>query len=85
MYCVQAHAFNNVMEPCDLTVYDYLLKFSHDIISFKMFDRLIEYWNSHKIEWHLERGLKLNTDGSPIQNLQARGVSAQLLQSMNKY
>ena len=63
MYCVQAHAFNNVMEPIEITVYDYLLKFSHDIISFKMFDRLVEYWNSNKIEWHIERGLKLTPEG----------------------
>jgi hypothetical protein len=29
-----------------------------------MMDRLIEYWNSNKIEWHLDRGLKLNADGT---------------------
>ena len=33
-----------------------------------MMDRLVEYWNSNKIEWHLDRGLKVNTDGSPLQN-----------------
>ena len=85
MYAVQAHAFNNVMEPVDSSVYDYLLKFSHDIISFKMFDRLVDYWNTNKIEWHLDRGLKLNTDGSPISNPNARVVNSQLLQAMNKY
>lgn len=50
----------------DVTVYDYLLAFSHEIISFKMMDRLVEYWNSNKIDWHLERGLKVNTDGTAI-------------------
>lgn len=49
-----------------MTVYDYLLSFNHEIISFKMMDRLVEYWNSNKIEWHLERGLKINADGSPL-------------------
>ena len=27
-------------------------------------DRLVEYWNSNKVEWHIDRGLKLNTDGT---------------------
>jgi hypothetical protein len=85
MWTVQAHAFNNVMEPQDLSVYDYLLKFSHDIISFKMFDRLIDYWNSSKVEWHLDRGLRLNTDGSPIHQPNSRGINSSLLSSMNRY
>jgi len=66
MYCVQAHAFNGNFETQDLSIYDYLLSFSHEIISFKMMDRLVEYWNSNKIEWHLDRGLKINTDGSAL-------------------
>jgi putative aminopeptidase FrvX len=66
-------------------VYDYLLSFAHEIISFKMMDRLVEYWNSNKIEWHLDRGLKVNTDGSALHNPQARGVTSTLLSSMNKY
>ena len=85
MFCVQAHAFNNVFEQLDITIYDYLLSFSHEIISFKMMDRLVEYWNSNKIEWHLDRGLKVNTDGTQIQNPSARGVTSSLLQGMNKY
>ena len=66
MFAVQSHIFNNTFEALDITVYDYLLSFSHEIISFKMMDRLVEYWNSNKIEWHLDRGLKVNTDGSPL-------------------
>lgn len=84
-YCVQQHAFNNSYESAEITVYDYLVSFSHDIISFKMMDRLVEYWNSNKIEWHLDRGLKINTDGTPLPNPNARGVSSQLYQSMQKY
>jgi hypothetical protein len=50
-----------------------------------MMDRLVEYWNSNKIEWHLERGLKVNTDGTPISNPSCRGVTSSLMLSMNKY
>jgi len=85
MYCVQQHAFNNVFESLDITVYDYLVSFAHEIISFKMMDRLVEYWNSYKIDWHLERGLKVNTDGTALQNPNSRGVTSQLYLSMNKY
>lgn len=84
MYCVQQHCFNNVFESMDVSVYDYMLAFSHEIISFKMMDRLIEYWNSNKIEWHIERGLRLNTDGSAVTNPQARGVTQTLISSMSK-
>jgi len=48
-------------------------------------DRLVEYWNSNKIDWHLDRGLKVNTDGSALLNPNSRGVSSQLMMSMNKY
>jgi hypothetical protein len=57
-------------------VQDYLLNFSHEIISFKMMDRLIEYWNSNKIEWHLDRGLKLNADGTQPTNQNMRGATS---------
>jgi len=30
-----------------------------------MCDRLAECWLSQRVEWHIERGLKLNLDGSP--------------------
>lgn len=69
----------------DISVYDYLLAFSHEIISFKMMDRLVEYWNSNMIDWHLERGLKVNTDGTALQNPNARGVSSSLYMQMTKY
>jgi hypothetical protein len=85
MYCVQQHCFNNVFESLDITVYDYLVSFAHEIISFKMMDRLVEYWNSNKIDWHLDRGLKLNTDGTALTNPNARGVTSSLFLSMHKY
>lgn len=85
MFCVQAHSFNNQFEPQDISIYDYLLSFAHEIISFKMMDRLVEYWNSNKIEWHLDRGLRLNSDGTQVLNPNMRGVSSSLVNSMNKY
>jgi hypothetical protein len=85
VHCVQQHSFNNSFESMDISVYDYLMSFQHEIISFKMMDRLVEYWNSNKIEWHLERGLKVNTDGTALNNPNARGVSSQLYSSMAKY
>ena len=48
-------------------------------------DRLVEYWNSNKIEWHLDRGLKVNTDGTQVTNPNLRGVTSSLMLSMNKY
>jgi hypothetical protein len=41
------------------------MKPEHEIISFKMCNRLYECLLSQKIEWHIERGLKLDIDGSP--------------------
>jgi len=41
---VQGHLFDGKMEQSDITVFDYLLKFGHEIISFKMCDRLCECW-----------------------------------------
>jgi hypothetical protein len=62
---VQGHAFDDKNEPYNITVFDYLMKPEHEIISFKMCKRLFEYQLSQKIEWHIERGLKLDIDGSP--------------------
>ena len=42
-------------------------------------DRLIEYWNSNKIEWHVDRGLKINTDGCALQNPTGRSVTSQMI------
>ena len=41
------------------------MKFGHEIISFRMSERLMDCWSSQKVEWHVERGLKINMDGSP--------------------
>jgi hypothetical protein len=64
-HVVQAHLFDDVNERRDVSVYDYLMSIGHEIISFKMCQRLFECWLSQKVEWHVERGLKLNIDGSP--------------------
>lgn len=87
MFCVQAHAFNGQFEPLDSTIQEYLMSFRHMIISFKMMDRLIEYWNSNKIEWHIDRGLKLNSDGNmPPPGTDARhAISSGHLLQMNRY
>ena len=70
---VQGHLFDGKLEQADITVYDYLLKFSHEIISFKMCERLNDCWLSQRVEWHVERGLKVNMDGSPC--LQGRPIN----------
>ena len=57
--------FDDKMESKDISVYDYLMKFSHEIISFKMCERLNDCWLSQRVEWHVERGLKICMDGSP--------------------
>lgn len=33
-----------------------------------MCSRLFECWLSQRVEWHVERGLKINIDGSPCIN-----------------
>ena len=58
-HAVQSNVFNNELEHQDVTVHDYLNKFSHDIITFKMCDKILDIWHSQKVEWHIERGIKL--------------------------
>jgi hypothetical protein len=70
---VQSHMFDGVTESRDISVYEYLMKYQHEIISFKMCSRLYDCWLSQKVEWHVERGLKLNIDGSPC--LQGRSIN----------
>jgi hypothetical protein len=47
-------------------VHGYLNKFCHDIVTFKMCEKLIDLWTSQRIEWHIERGLKLQADGTAL-------------------
>jgi len=76
---VQGHLFDGKLEPTEISVFDYLMKLGHEIISFKMCERLQDCWHSQKVEWHVERGLKINMDGSPC--LQGRPVTkAQIAQ-----
>jgi hypothetical protein len=43
---IQAEIFNNEIEVQDITVHGYLNKFCHDIITFKMCEKLIDLWKS---------------------------------------
>jgi hypothetical protein len=56
---VQSFIFNNEYEPLDISVHGYLYKLTHDILTFKMCEKLLELWISQRVEWHIERGLKL--------------------------
>ena len=86
MFCVQAHAFNGSYESVDATVQDYLMSFRHEIISFKMMDRLVEYWLSNSILWHVDRGLKLGPEGRQPHGSESRGVLSQhQILSMNRF
>ena len=78
-YVVQGHLFDGRLEPTDISIFDYLMKFQHDIISFKMCERLQDCWQSQRLDWHVERGLKLNLDGTQCQ--QGRPITkAQVMQ-----
>lgn len=79
-HVVQGHAFDDRNEPADISVFDYLMKLEHEIISFKMCCRLVDCWISQKVEWHIERGLKLNIDGSPC--LQGRSIICSQIASL---
>ena len=61
---MQGHLFNGHLEATDDTLYDYLMKDGLEIISFRMANKLIQLWNSQCIDWHIERGLKVNIDAS---------------------
>lgn len=43
---VQGHVFNGEIEESQLSIYDFMMKTQHEIISFKMCDRLAECWLS---------------------------------------
>lgn len=62
---VQGHLFDGKMESTELTIFDYLMKLGHEIVSSRMCERLTECWLSQRVEWHIDRGLKINIDGSP--------------------
>lgn len=49
------------------------MRLSVEVISFRMCERLVDYWISQRVEWHVDRGLKLNLDGS--QCVQGRCIS----------
>lgn len=45
-YVVQGHVFDNRIEDASQSLFDFLMKPQHEIISFKMCDRLCECWLS---------------------------------------
>lgn len=50
----------------------------HDMISFKMLERLQSFWQKETVEWHIEHGLKLNIQGSPCLSGQTAVAKADL-------
>ena len=82
--CVQAHAFNDVFESSDLSIFDYLGKFSHELISCRMLEKLLDYWLSDDLMWHIDRGLKLTSKATPITRQGERAVSKQQVKQMSK-
>ena len=63
---VQAHLFDDVVEPKGISLIDYLLRDDIEIISFRQCERLASCWASQRLEWHLKRGLKISFDGQQI-------------------
>ena len=57
------------------------MKLTHDVITFKMCDKILEYWFSQKVDWHIERGLKVSSDGSPFIN--GKPISIQVYNNLN--
>jgi hypothetical protein len=47
-----------------------------------MAEKMIEMWNSQRVEWHIERGLKLQADGSALTG-HGRAVTLQQLAQLN--
>ena len=45
-HVVQAHIFDGVYEAANQSVLEFLMASTHEIVSFKMFDQLIEIWLS---------------------------------------
>ncbi|CDW89028.1 UNKNOWN [Stylonychia lemnae] len=81
-YVVSAHIFEKNPQDLDNTIHCYLLSMRHDIITFKMCEKIIEYWMCQRVEWHIERGLKINSDGQA--SINGRGVSLQSLNAMSQ-
>jgi len=48
-----------------------------------MCDRLCDYWLSQRVDWHIERGLKLRSDGS-CAGPNEKGVTLQNLAGLNQ-
>ena len=43
---VQGHLFDDVLEPKDISLFDYLNKSEHYIVSFRMFAKVTDFWIS---------------------------------------
>ena len=48
-YCMRSFAFDGCYENSILSIYQYLGREGQLIVSFKMMERLIEYWGSMRI------------------------------------
>ena len=63
-FAVQGHVFNDQFEKADLSVFNYLMKENLEIVTFSMANKIQEYWSTYKIEWHIDRGLRINTEAT---------------------
>ena len=56
------------------------------LLSFKMMDRLIEYWGSQLIQWHLQKGLRVTDHGEWLDENTAFGnVNMDMVKVMTAY
>ena len=65
-FCMKNFAFDGNYEHFRLSTYQYIGRESQLIVSFKMIERLIDYWSSMWIQWHLEKGLRVNAAGEKV-------------------
>lgn len=83
--CIFASLFDGRNEPREIQLYQYLMRPGLLIVSFKMVEKLLEFWNSQKIQWHLERGLKVNDRGEWLNDRKERAVSLEMISMMSTY
>ena len=52
-------------DGASLSVFDYLHNCSQKVISFRMLEGLLSFWELQSVEWHMQHGLRLNSHGGP--------------------
>eukprot|EP00347_Sterkiella_histriomuscorum_P003165 403365344 len=82
-YIVQSYIFDGNQEHEEATIHSYLHQYKHDIITFKMCTKILEYWMCQLVEWHVERGLKIKSDGVST-GPNERGLTIQQIQTMSQ-